>query len=74
MAPTVIVLALLALGVGIVAFATRRPTGRPGPLLNEDTAWADPVPASEANEEPGDAATAPSQADARPGQGPKASS
>jgi hypothetical protein len=47
MTPTLIVLALLALGVGIVAFATRQP---PVPTVpaerdagDQDTAWNDPV-------------------------------
>ncbi|WP_396593718.1 hypothetical protein [Brevundimonas sp. R86498] len=44
MAPTLIVLGLLALGVAIVAFATRHPTGRlPAPGADQDTAWPDPV-------------------------------
>jgi hypothetical protein len=48
MTPTLIVLALLALGVGIVAFATRRSSTRPTPARNDqDTAWNDPItPAS----------------------------
>jgi hypothetical protein len=55
MTPTLIVLALLALGVGIVAFATRRPPGSPAPIQSDqDTAWNDPMvaassPASESH-------------------------
>lgn len=44
MTPTLIVLALLALGVGIVAWATRRkPTQPAAQAVDEDTAWNDPV-------------------------------
>jgi len=44
MAPTLIVLALLALGVGIVAFATRRAPGHSAPSSgDQDTAWSEPV-------------------------------
>ena len=43
MIPTLIVLGLLALGVGIVAFATRRPATRQDVLVDQDTAWNDPV-------------------------------
>ena len=44
MAPTLIVLALLALGVGIVAWATRhKPLHPPAPGREEDTAWNDPL-------------------------------
>ena len=43
MIPTLIVLALLALGVGIVAFATRRPATRQDVVVDQDTAWSDPV-------------------------------
>ncbi len=44
MTPTLIVLALLALGVGIVAFATRRSSTRAKPAEAEaDTAWNDPI-------------------------------
>lgn len=43
MIPTLIVLALLALGVGIVAFATRRPATRQDVVVDQDTAWNDPV-------------------------------
>ena len=53
MTPTLIVLALLVLGVGIVAWATRRKPTHPAALpLDEDTAWNDPV-------SPGAAATTP---------------
>ena len=46
MTPTLIVLAFLALGVGIVAFATRRPKGRSdAPVHEQDTAWGEaPTP------------------------------
>ena len=44
MIPTLIVLGLLALGVGIVAFATRRPATRQDVLVDQDTAWTAPVP------------------------------
>lgn len=44
MTPTLIVLAMLALGVGIVAFATRRPPARPYEQRNDrDTAWSEPT-------------------------------
>jgi hypothetical protein len=44
MIPTLIVLGLLALGVGIVAFATRRPPSRlEAPRADTDTAWNDPI-------------------------------
>lgn len=43
MIPTLIVLGLLALGVGIVAFATRRPGTRQDVLVDQDTAWSDPI-------------------------------
>ena len=43
MIPTLIVLGLLALGVGIVAFATRRPATRQDVLVDQDTAWNDPI-------------------------------
>ena len=39
MVPTLIVLGLLALGVGIVAFATRRPATREDVIVDNDTAW-----------------------------------
>lgn len=44
MTPTLIVLALVALGVAIVVWATRRKPGAPrvGPQEG-DTAWNDPV-------------------------------
>ena len=46
MVPTLIVLGLLALGVGIVAFATRQtPTRIEGPRVDNDTAWSEPVAA-----------------------------
>jgi len=51
MTPTLIVLALLVLGVGIVVWATRRRPPAPpaaGPA-DSDTAWNDPVgPAGDA--------------------------
>ena len=43
MVPTLIVLGLLALGVGIVAFATRRPATRQDVIVDNDTAWGDPT-------------------------------
>ena len=45
MAPTLIVLALLALGVAIVVWATRgKRSSAPNPAAGEsDTAWNDPV-------------------------------
>ena len=43
MIPTLIVLGLLALGVGIVAFATRRPATRQDVIVDHDTAWNDPI-------------------------------
>ena len=42
MVPTLIVLGLLALGVCIVAFATRRPSTRQDVIVDQDTAWAEP--------------------------------
>ena len=53
MIPTLIVLALLALGVGIVAFATRRPATRQDVVVDQDTAWNDPItPANAAGADP----------------------
>jgi hypothetical protein len=50
MAPTLIVLALLALGVGIVAFATRRRPDHPASLSgDQDTAWSEPVAPTDAD-------------------------
>ncbi len=44
MTPILIVLALLALGVGIVAWATRRkPGGSANAPGESDTAWNDPL-------------------------------
>ncbi len=44
MVPTLIVLGLLALGVGIVAFATRRAPPRiEGLRADNDTAWKEPA-------------------------------
>jgi len=43
MVPTLIVLGLLALGVAIVAFATRRPSTRQNVIVDQDTAWNDPI-------------------------------
>lgn len=43
MTPTLIVLSLLALGVAIVAIATRRPPARPYEQRREqDVAWGEP--------------------------------
>ncbi len=51
MTPTLIVLAIVALGVGIVVWATRRKPDQPTAAPREgDTAWNDPVT-------PGDAPT-----------------
>lgn len=48
MTPFLIVLALLALGVGIVLWATRRKPSRPyEQRLEQDTAWNDPVTPTE---------------------------
>lgn len=53
MTPTLIVLALLALGVGIVAFATRRAPSRPYEQRSEqDTAWGEPPTPEEAAADP----------------------
>ena len=55
MVPTLIVLGLLALGVGIVAFATRRtPTRIDGQRMDNDTAWADPAAPAAAEADPAD--------------------
>lgn len=43
MIPTLIVLGMLAMGVAIVAFATRRPATRQDVLVDQDTAWGDPI-------------------------------
>ena len=53
MTPTLIVLAFLALGVGIVAFATRRPKGvSDAPRHEQDTAWGEPPTQTEAQDDP----------------------
>ncbi|OYX58572.1 MAG: hypothetical protein B7Y86_02480 [Brevundimonas subvibrioides] len=53
MIPTLIVLTLLALGVGIVAFATRRPATRQDIVIDQDTGWNDPIsPANAAEADP----------------------
>jgi hypothetical protein len=53
MTPTLIVLGLLALGVAIVAIATRRPPSRTNEPLNEqDTAWGEPATAAEQAADP----------------------
>ncbi len=50
MTPTLIVLGLLALGVGIVAFATRRTPGQPIRVQSDqDTAWNDPITPADAD-------------------------
>lgn len=56
MAPILIVLAIAALGVGIVVWATRRKPGRPyEKSLEQDTAWNDPVhPFEAAHDKPVD--------------------
>ena len=43
MIPTLIVLGLLALGVAIVAWATRRPSTREDVIVEQDTGWNDPI-------------------------------
>ena len=48
MIPTMIVLGLLALGVAIVALATRRPETRQDVVVDQDTAWNDPITPSNA--------------------------
>lgn len=55
MTPTLIVLGLVALGVGIVVWATRRQPSNHAPTLRQDsdTAWNDPV-APEAAPAPAD--------------------
>lgn len=53
MAPILIILALAALGVGIVVWATRRKPDRSYEnSLERDTAWNDPVHPIEAKPEP----------------------
>ena len=48
MIPTLIVLALLALGVAIVAFATRRTETRQDVIVDTDVAWNDPITPADA--------------------------
>lgn len=43
MIPTLIVLGLLAVGVAIVAFATRRGSGAKPVPVDSETGWNDPV-------------------------------
>ena len=43
MIPTLIVLGLLALGVAIVAWATRRPSTRQDVIVEQHTGWNDPI-------------------------------
>jgi hypothetical protein len=54
MAPTLIVLTLIVLGVGMVLWATRRKPARPvEQRLDQDTAWNDPVaPAQNTAQDP----------------------
>ncbi|OYW36810.1 MAG: hypothetical protein B7Z42_11575 [Brevundimonas sp. 12-68-7] len=53
MTTTLIVLAFLALGVGIVAFATRGPRSRVDAQAHEqDTAWGEPPAPSETTSDP----------------------
>lgn len=53
MTPTLIVLGLLALGVAIVAIATRRPPSRPDEQRKEqDTAWGEPLTTTEQTTDP----------------------
>ncbi len=54
MIPTLIVLSLLALGVAIVAFATRRPGTRADIVVDQDTAWNDPITPANAEPAPSD--------------------
>ncbi len=54
MIPTLIVLGLLALGVAIVAFATRRPATRQNLAVDDDTAWNDTVTPADASAAPAD--------------------
>lgn len=54
MIPTLIVLGLLALGVAIVAFATRRPGTRADVIVDQDTAWNDPIAPANAEPAPAD--------------------
>lgn len=58
MIPTLIVLGLLALGVAIVAYATRKPATRADVVVDQDTAWNDPI--TPANAEPFKAEAGPS--------------
>lgn len=66
MAPFLIVLALLALAVGIVLWATRRKPVRPyEQRLEQDTAWNDPItPADPPSNDP--FAAAPPREENRP--------
>ena len=65
MAPTLIVLALLALGVGIVVWAIRRKPGAATTAPREaDTAWNDPVT-------PGESLPADPPTPARPSEEPR---
>ncbi len=53
MTPTLIVLSLLALGVAIVAVATRQTSSRPYEQRKEqDTAWGEPPTATEQAADP----------------------
>lgn len=50
MTPTLIVLALVALAVGIVVWATRKRPSRPyEERLEQDTAWNDPITPADAD-------------------------
>ena len=66
MTTILIVLALLAVAVGVVMFATRRKPARPyEQRLEQDTAWNDPItPADKASADP--FAAAPKREDPRP--------
>lgn len=48
MTPTLIVLALMVLAVGIVVWATRRKPSHPIVQADQDTAWNDPVTPADA--------------------------
>jgi hypothetical protein len=66
MTPTLIVLALLALGVGIVVWFTRKKPTSAQRDLDEDTAWNDPVSRGSAATTPTDDTVSPPFADAAP--------
>ena len=64
MAPTLIVLGLLALGVGIVAWATRKRSGAStAPRHEQDVVWNDPVTPAGSPPQTPESAPAPASAD-----------